>query len=223
MAVPTLIYCSKGDIQFAEIAIKHGWLYGAQQPGTIYFKPYFVDNNFKKPNRKRYMQALAEHRPYMASVVDWMDGHDWDEVLSWGEEAAQYVEVVMIIPKMQHTVHLVPDMIGGKPVRVGYSVATEYGGTELMLSEFIGRPVHLLGGNPGLQMKLTHYLDVVSADGNMARKMAVKDGLWWLPGKRPFANRWVSFREMGEVVEDDIPRKAFERSCINMMAAWLRN
>jgi hypothetical protein len=221
MAAPTLIYCSNGNRRFAEIALSNGYLYGAQLPGTVYLDPYFVDNKFKDPNREAYMAALAEHRPYMASVIDWMPGIELSEVVSWAEEAACFVDVLMIIPKIQHTVHMIPRSIGEKQVRIGYSVPTRYGGTELMVSEFYGWPVHLLGGSPGAQMKLCQYMNVVSADGNMARLQANR-GLWWLPGKGPFTNRWVTFREMGEVVDGDIPYKAFERSCVNMMAAWNR-
>ena len=40
----------------------------------------------------------------------------------------------------------VPEQIGGKAVRLGYSVPTKFGGTEVPLWEFGQRPVHLLGG-----------------------------------------------------------------------------
>lgn len=84
-----LIYCAAGNARFAQIAIDAGFLYGAQLPGTTYHPIWFADQNWKKPDRTKYMAALAEHRPHMASVLDLERADQLDEVLSWAEEAAQ--------------------------------------------------------------------------------------------------------------------------------------
>jgi len=47
-------------------------------------------------------------------------------------------------------------------------VPTAHGSTDVPVSEFDGWPVHLLGGSPHAQHRLTHYLHAVSADGNIA-------------------------------------------------------
>jgi hypothetical protein len=222
--LPDLIYCASGNARFARIAIDAGYHYGAQMPGTVYFWPYFVDNDWKRPNRERYMAALAEHRPYMASVLDLEQESRLDEVLAWAEEAAQWVEVVMIIPKVFCIVPRIPRVIGGKPVRLGYSVPTRFGGTELPVWEFAGWPVHLLGGSPHRQMAIAQYMDVRSADGNYSQKMALEYSQFWTAGTATYAkNRyWPRLDEAGERVDGDAPYAAFERSCHNIMAAWRR-
>lgn len=220
MSPPTLIYCADGNRRFAQIAIDAGYLYGAQLPNTVYFSPYFVDQNWKKPNRERYINALSEHRPTMASVLDWEYPEQLPEVLGWAEDAATYVETVMIIPKVQGGISQLPRVIAGKPVRLGYSVPTKFGGTQLHVAEFAGWPVHLLGGSPNAQMMLANYLDVKSADGNMPALTAMRFAKFWQ------SKKWVSLIEAdGKRWNDgadktDAPYEAFRRSCVNIMQAW---
>lgn len=220
---PELIYCASGNARYAEIAIAAGFTYGAQLPGTVYFQPDFVDQDWKRPNRERYVAALAEHRPRMASVLDWERNEQLPEVLAWAEEAAQFVDVVMIIPKVHGGIARLPRRVGGANVRLGYSVPTTHGGTEVMAFEFLGWPVHLLGGSPGAQMRIAVTgLDVRSIDGNMMQKLASSHCLFWRPGKRPFANGWISIEQAdGERWPGDGANyEAFARSCHNIMAAW---
>lgn len=226
-AIPELIYCANGNGRFAKIAIDAGFLYGAQMPGTVYYPPFFVDQNWKNPNRERYMAALAEHRPHMASVLDWERDEQLPEVLGWAEDAAQFVDSVMIIPKVHGGIARLPRYIAGAKIILGYSVPTKHGGTEVMAFEFIGWPVHLLGGSPGAQMRITATgLDVRSVDGNMMHKLASSRCLFWRPGKRPYTNGWLSIQKAdgqkwgnGETGAD-APYEAFRRSCENIMSAW---
>lgn len=204
-----LIYCAAGNARFAQIAIDAGFLYGAQLPGTIYHPIWFADQNWKKPDRTKYMAALAEHRPHMASVLDLERAEQLDEVLSWAEEAAQWVDVVMVIPKAFGIIPFLPRRIGGADVRLGYSIPTKHGGTQVPAWEFDGWPVHLLGGSPHVQMRLRHYLKVASADGNMINRVAMSYGKFWLDGD------WIN---IGTVT--DMPYEAFRRSCDNIIAAW---
>ena len=219
-----IIYCANGNKRFADIAIEHGFLYGAQLPGTVYRPIFFADQDWKKPNRNAYMSALATHHPHMASVLDWENESQLAEVLGWAEEAAMHVEVVMIIPKVLGGIEQIPDKIGRKSVRLGYSVPTRFGGTELPIWEFGDRPVHLLGGDPQKQMMLCNYLNVKSADGNYAQKMAVQFAQFWAPGDARYAkNRfWPKLSEAGRHVAKDAIYEAFRRSCKNIMAEWRR-
>ena len=223
---PRLIYCAAGNKRFSEIAIRHGFAYGAQLPNTIYYAPGFCDQNWRKPDRAKYMAALAEHRPALATVLDYEREAQLGEVLSWAHEAAQYVkEAVIIIPKAQNTLAALPREIGGKEVRLGYSVPTRFGGTEVPVWEFCGWPVHLLGGAPQAQMKLAAYLDnVQSADGNYAMKMANQHNAFFVYNKMArYAKNssWPKLNECGgEWIKHDVPYKAFELSCINIQAAW---
>lgn len=214
MAIPTLIYCADGNKRLAEIAIAAGFKYGAQLPKTVYFPVYFADQNWKKPNRRAYMDALALHRPHIATALDWERLEQLDDVISWGEEASQHVNVVVIIPKVSGGVALLPKTINGKEVRLGYSVPTKYGGTQLYISEFSGWPVHLLGGSPRKQMEFSKYMDVVSADGNYAAKMALRYCEYWDGG-------WKELKKhLGYTKKDDAPYEAFHLSCRNIIDAW---
>jgi hypothetical protein len=161
----------------------------------------------------------------MASVLDWERQEQLPEVLGWAEDAAQYVEVVMLIPKVQGGIDQLPCTVGGKSVRLGYSVPTKFGGTELPIWEFAGWPVHLLGGSPHKQMELTQYMDVRSADGNLAMKMATRYCEFWTPGNAMYSSNrwWPTLREANDGVmltDFDLPYEAFRRSCENIIAAW---
>lgn len=168
------------------------------------------------------MAALNEYRPHIASVIDWEYPEQLPDVISWAKSAALFVDIVVIIPKVSGGIAQLPRRIDGKEIRLGYSVPTKHGGTMLHIAEFIGWPVHLLGGSPGAQMRLARYMDVRSADGNMHLKMANR-GLYWVQGKRTFSNDWVSILEMdGERFGGNGNHESFRRSCINIMAEWDR-
>lgn len=225
--MPTIVYCANGNERFARIAIEAGYRYGAQLPGTVYLSVWFADQDWKKPNREGYMAALAEHRPEMATVLDWERDEQLPEVLDWAEEAAQYVNRVLIIPKVMGGIAHLPRRINGTDVVLAYSVPTRYGGTQLPLWEFRGWPMHLLGGSPQRQMNVWQHLsciaEVVSVDGNYANKMATKWNQFWMPGNARFAqNRyWPRLREAdGQDWGEDAPYEAFRRSCQNIVAEW---
>jgi hypothetical protein len=224
-----LVYCANGNTQLTDIALAHGFYYGARLPGSIYHPIWFADQDWKKPDRAAYMAGLAEHRPYMATVMDWEREEQLPDVLSWAEEAAQYVEWVVLIPKVLGQIGRLPRRIGGKRVVLGYSVPTKYGGTPNPLWEFAGWPIHLLGGQPQYQMELWRYFtcisEVVSADGNYAQRMAVKYVRFWKPGNAYYTDSrfWPRVRDVdGERWGHDAPYEAFRRSCANIMAAWER-
>ena len=147
------------------------------------YRPYFVVQDWRAPGRARYIDALAEHRPHMATVLDWERWAQLDDVLAWAEDAARHVQVIVIIPKVHGGIEKLPRTVGGVPVRLGYSVPTRYGGTTVPLHEFAGWPVHLLGGSPERQLALYDTLNVVSVDTNYTQKMAVQYGQYWTPAR----------------------------------------
>lgn len=225
MAMPTLIYCAGGNQRFAQIAIDAGFRYGSQLPETVYYPLHFADQDWKRPNRAAYMAGLEQHRPTMATVLDWEHIEQLSEVLDWAEEAAQYVEQVLIIPKAHGGIDKLPRRIGGADVILGYSVPTKFGGTYVPCWEFGGWPVHLLGGSPQAQMRLSHYLNVISTDGNMAQRLAIRHCQFWIAGTARYASNrwWPTVREANNgarIDAPDLPYLAFERSCANIMAAW---
>ena len=114
---PELIYCSNGGRWAAEIAVAHGYTYGAQLPGSAPFPPQFADQDWKRPDFDAYMKALEQHRPRMATVLDWEREDQLPEVLRWAEAAAQVVtETIIIIPKVTGGIGRLPRSIGGRGV-----------------------------------------------------------------------------------------------------------
>jgi hypothetical protein len=205
----------------ARIAIEAGYRYGARLPDTVYASLYFADQHWKAPNRARYMAALAEHRPAMATVLDWEEEGQLTTVLDWAEEAAQHVtESVLLIPKVIGGVPRLPRSIGDKRVVLAYSVPTQYGGSAVPLWQFAGWPVHLLGGSPQTQKRawgrLKHIAEVVSIDGNMHKKMATGRCCYWTLKK----TRHGHWQPLNRAVEHDAPDEAFRRSCRNIASAW---
>jgi hypothetical protein len=218
-----LIYCGGGNKRFYEIATGSGFKYGARLPETVYGPLYFADQNWHTPKRTAYMAALADHKPHIATVLDWEQDDQLPEVLAWAEEAAQFAEIVIIVPKVMGGIPRLPRSIGGCEVRLGYSVPTSYAGTSLPAWEFAGWPVHLLGGSPHAQMALAHYMSVKSVDGNMYQKMATSWCMFWVPGTARYASNrwWPTLTEAdGKRWDGDGPHEAFRRSCENIMAAW---
>jgi hypothetical protein len=217
-----IIYCADGNRRFAEIAIDAGLLYGARLPATIYYRPYFVDQDWKKPDRIEYMAALKEYRPWMATVLDWEREDQLPEVLDWAKEAAEFVAMVVIIPKVIGGIIRLPRSIGGKPIRLGYSVPTAYGGTKVPTQEFRGWPVHLLGGNPSKQLELTLFMNVQSTDTNFHHKQAIEGARSWIPNGiiRSQNKTWPTLEEFGGGYDSDAPYEAFRRSCEVIRAQW---
>lgn len=208
-----LIYCAGGNPRFAEIAVSNGMLYGAQLPCTTYQKVYFADQNWKKPNLEKYLNAIIMHKPSMATVLDYDYNVTLDDVLMWAEEISPYVDKIVIIPKVPGTISHIPTSINGKPVRIGYSVPTKYGATDVPIWEFGEREIHLLGGSPVNQLKISRYLNVKSADGNYLQKIAH----WgcFFDGKRSYKKQ-----SDYEYIEKDLPYIVFEKSVKNFVKAW---
>jgi hypothetical protein len=211
-----LIYCADGNPAFARAAVEAGWLYGARLPSTVYERPHFADQDWKAPDRAAYMAALATHRPAVATVLDWERPEQFAEVMSWAEEAATHVGRVVVIPKVPGEVDRIPARVGGAEVVLGYSVPTSYGGSPVGLWELGRRPVHLLGGSPQRQMDLARYLNVVSADGNMAHKQAHRCRFW--SRQKGHKGHWG---QLGGESEAGSNLAAFRRSMANVRAAWM--
>lgn len=217
-----LFYCAGGNKRFAEIAIRYGFSYGAQLPSTVYFPPAFADQNWKKPNREKYLAALDKHRPRIASVLDLEREDQFDEVLAWAHEVSLLVtEAVIIIPKVMGIITKLPREINGKSVRLGYSVPTKYGGTQVPAWEFVDWPIHALGSSPQKQAEVFQYLNVVSVDGNYAQKMATQYNQFFVPGvSTQSQNRWWPRLDdhYAGGIKQDAPYMAFELSCMNIKA-----
>lgn len=216
MTVPTLIYCAGHNREYAAIA-RAWFLLGARLPDLLYYPVEFADQKYKDPHRVEYMAALAEQRPRLATDLDWSTEEQFGEVMAWAEEAAQYVsEAVIIIPKVHGGIARLPRTVSGKQVRLGYSVPTAYGGTEVWVGEFTGWPVHLLGGGTNAQLRLARYLDVWSADGNYIHHK-IKHGQYF------DGVRWRQLRDGGyNVTGPHVPTTILRLSLPNLIDAWRR-
>jgi len=230
MVVPKLIYCAGGNKRFAKIAIKSGYLYGARLPNDKpHFPIYFADQDWKKPNRRRYMLELKKHRPALATVLDLEKKYQLAEVLSWAEEATQFCDMVVVIPKVRGIIRQIPKKINRKHVVLGFSVPTRFGSTLIPVKEFNDRMVHLLGGSPHRQIEFWHKLsqcsEVISLDGNYVQKMAVRYNQFWVNGDASYAkNRWFPRLDEadGHKWNGNAPYEAFKRSCKNIKQAWAK-
>lgn len=216
-----LIYCADRNKRFMNIALDTGFLPGVQLPSFTYYRPYMADQEWKSPDRAQYMAALAEHKPRIATVLDWEQDDQLPEVMSWANEASEHCEIVVIIPKVWGGIQRLPRTIKGKEVRLGYSVPTKFGATDTPLSEFQGWPVHLLGGSPHVQLHYANLLDVKSADSNYMQKMATQYCQYWTRHSRMTKNRhWPTLQESDGGWSENAIYEAFRRSCHNIMLAW---
>lgn len=234
---PTLIYCAAKNSKFAVAAMRRNLRYGAQLPAKVYHPPYFVDNDWNQPDRAKYMAALKEHRPAVATVLDFEYTHQYDEVMSWMHEASQHVrETVIVIPKLYDAyddidgwLRRIPREVCGKEVRLGYPVPLKKGD-----SRFAGRPlpewcygdwpVHLLGGSPQRQHEIAHYVNVVSIDNNYTQSQATSRAQFFAAGgihQQAATRYWPKVSEsVYSDVTQDAPYLAFELSCMNLHALW---
>jgi hypothetical protein len=216
----TLIYCAASSKRFAEIALRYGFEYGAQLPNAVSHAPYFVDQDWRNPVRHKYMKSLEQWRPALATVLDWEREDQFDEVMSWAEEAAGHVtESVIIIPKVPGGIKRIPRLVNGKPIRLGYSASSTFSSTPVGLDEFAGWGVHCLGGTVRTQRWVSRFVDVQSADGNYTARMA-RMGQAFVPGFPARNHSWPKLREIGIYQRTDAIYIAFELTCLAVEMMW---
>lgn len=153
-------------------------LYGVRSTDNacVYCNPVFIDNHYHAYDHAHHVSVVRQHRPRYATVRDVMTReqcaqadiayYELSQILDWAEELAEYAEHVIVIPKYD-CLDRIPESY-----MLGYSVPTSYGGTPLPISAFRGRRVHLLGGEPRLQVEYWRELgsDVVSIDNNYIQR-----------------------------------------------------
>jgi|GEM_PF-5951753 len=140
-------------------------------------KILFMDNEWHGYDHAAHVAALAPFHPKYATVRDLVtkaQAAEFDveyysvaDTINMAQDVAQHCDNVILIPKYDCLAQL-PREIGGKPVVLGYSVESSYGGTDIPPSRFKGWPVHLLGGPWKKQRAILNILgdDVVSIDNN---------------------------------------------------------
>lgn len=226
--IPYQILSAGGNKRYAEIGVKYGFLHGAQFPCHVYFKNvFFADQNWKEPNFKNYLQGIQYYRPHMATVLDWEQIEQFEEVLFWAKTISPYVKKIIIIPKVIGKVHRIPHYINNRKVILGYSIPTSHGGTKVPIEEFQGWPVHLLGGSPEKQMDVWKEnksdLNIFSCDGNYIFRQARRNQFWspYLISKAR-NKRWPQHNEVNGYQGLDAPYEAIRLSCQNIQETWQR-
>ena len=171
-----MIFCYGGNKKTCAIAVENGWLYGSQPTTTYTSDISFVDLDFKKLGDEtyiaKYLRFVKRIRPKHTVLPDAFTQDDLKRIYECAESLAEYTQNFIVVPKFSGCVERLPEMLYGNRLIFGYSVPTRYGGTSVPLWEFLGKPVHLLGGSPKKQRYLLDYLDVVSLDGNYCSKIA---------------------------------------------------
>jgi hypothetical protein len=172
-----LIWCQDGNPASARLAVRDGWWYGFRSDGTHHADELgptaLLDCHWIDPDWKKHLRVAAEVSPWIAAVPDTMVLDEVQRTIDQGNEIAPHCDKVMVIPKCDGVIERLPREIGGKPVVLGYSIPTAYGGTTVPASDFSGWPVHLLGGNTRRQIECFRSMPgAISADGNLAWRLA---------------------------------------------------
>lgn len=219
-----LIWCQGGNREASALAVSHGWWYGFRSDDSNWAAALgpveFIDCHWEEDRLDwgAHLRCLARCPARMATVPDVMDAADVPLCLSRAEEVAQFC-TPLIVPKAPGVAEMIPAVIGGREVILGYSVPTSYGGTEVPLWEFRGRKVHLLGGSAVKQYGLMGYANVVSADGNVAWRLARK-GI--VVNERGSGGKTVKQQDGSRWAGEDAHLEALRRSLVNLRSFWSR-
>jgi len=133
-----------------------------------------------------YLDKVRRWRPLMALAADYLSPDQRSVMLQQVEDLrAAGVLVVMVCPKFVGACADVP-----ADCRIAVSVPSRYAGFLPDPIEVGGRPVHLLGGSPQVQIKQIQRYNVVSLDGN-AHDRAAQFGAEFSGGRwrRPVLDR----------------------------------
>jgi hypothetical protein len=211
-----IIYCAGANPLFMSIAEPFCKLGIRSDRADYGFPINFVDIDYKKPNWANHLRVVGKHAPKYATVPDLSEMEvsdaDIERAVNQARQLQAYCKIVLVIPKLPGQIALLPPDIA-----IGYSVPTSYGGAQYPLWELTGRHVHLLGGSPHEQMNLYPYIaaagTVLSADGNMAQKVAIRFAKYWDQGK------WVKHPQHGQG-KKDLYLDCWQRSCANIHSQW---
>jgi hypothetical protein len=152
-----------------DIARQYGWKAGARYTNLRDVRHEksvgFLDIDWKNYNFEKHIAAAQITRPGLTVAQDIVSIEMLPTILGQAEHLLKFAKQVIVVPK---DIKLSDNLLGHIPSKfiLGYSVPTRYGGTEIPLNSFDGRPVHLLGGRPDVQRELANDLNVVSLDTN---------------------------------------------------------
>ena len=155
--------------QTIKLARQYGWLPGARYTNLRDIRGFdeigLIDIDWKEYNFQRHLDAVKAARPMLTIARDVERRRDLRRTLDQANELKEWCRWVVVVPKdpkmAEGLTELVPDSF-----LLGYSVPTRYGSTPISINSFGSRPVHLLGGRPDAQLRLSRLMNVHSFDGN---------------------------------------------------------
>jgi hypothetical protein len=152
-----------------KVAVRYGWLPGARYTNLRDIAGFkvvgLIDVDWKAYSYGLHLRAVKEVHPLVTVAQDVEDIRDLPRVLEQAQELSIWCQNVVVVPKDPKFAKLKNSVIPRQFI-LGYSVPTRYGGTRLAPAWFGQRRVHLLGGRPDAQYRLSKSLNVVSFDGN---------------------------------------------------------
>jgi hypothetical protein len=160
------------NAEYAEMSLEAGWDYGfrstekPRRPDVA-----MIDVDWQKPDIRRHVDAVAEHRPWIAVCPDVTAADQWEERIKLAYELHRVgARNVMMVPKVTPW-HLPeePWIVLGYPVGVGEGSVCPF---ETMATDW---PMHLLGGTITGQLRAMlhfHAGRVISGDQSAHTKAA---------------------------------------------------
>jgi hypothetical protein len=205
---------TSGRVDLTAYAAEKGYLRGARLDKADRYKRCdvyvdFLDMDWNDPDPDKLIMAAEQHRPKYVVAGDYLrDEDNTDRVNDRARRLREYAKNVIVVPKSPGDFQHVPEWCV-----VGYSVPTEYGGTDIPLREYVGleNQIHVLGGTPHRQFDVVGHLwldNVCSIDGNSIHKAATIGSKAW----HPEVPHWR------KVNGDDAVERAYKQSVNNLYA-----
>jgi hypothetical protein len=179
---------TSGRVDLTAYAGRQGFLRGARLDKSHRYYQHgvcvdFLDMDWNAPAPEALLEAAKRHRPRYTVAGDYLrDSNNIGRVNERAERLREYADNVIVVPKSPGDLRCVPEWCV-----VGYSVPTEYGGTDIPLREYrdISQQIHVLGGTPPRQFEIIGKLwvdAVYSVDGYSIHKAATIGAKSWHPG-----------------------------------------
>jgi hypothetical protein len=203
---------TSGRVDLTEYAASKGYLRGARLDKASRYYQHdvcvdFLDMDWNDPDPEGLLEAAERHRPKYVVAGDYLrDEDNTQRVNRRARQLREYADNVIVVPKSPGELAEVPEWCV-----VGYSVPSEYGGTDIPLREYrdISQPIHILGGTPHRQFEVVGKLwldSVCSVDGNSIHKAATIGAKAW----HPSVPRWR------KVDGEDAVERAYRESVDNL-------
>ena len=148
------------------LAVDLGWLPGARYTNLRDIRDFgqigLIDIDWKNYNFDAHLRAEKAKRPLMTVARDIECMSRIEEILDQATILSDYCDHVILVPK-DKSFDLFEEL--SKKFVFGYSVPTQYGGTDICTSRFVGN-IHFLGGRPDVQYELGQTIPPFSIDGN---------------------------------------------------------